>query len=622
MVLEIHTVFNYIDAVIFLSTLGLVLGVGFYVGRKENSGEDYFLGGRSLPWWGVAGSLFGTNVSANHIVGMLGIGYSVGFAQSNYMWGAIPALLLLSYIFLPLYRRKKIFTLSQFLGNRYGESSKLLYSGILLVFIAIQLAAGLYIGSRSLLPFWKDLGWENLGYIEGVLLLGIFSTAYTWFGGLKAVVYTDVIQSVLILLAGVLLAYLTIWHPAVGGWEGLWAKEALVSASEKRMDLFLPSDHSSLPWTGALTGLFFLHIFYWGTSQFIVQRTLGAKSLREARVGILGDGFLTLIIPFFTVLTGVAAYHLWNQTNLVSEVDPDEAFSRLVSLVVPSGYGFGGLILAGLLGAIFSSVDSMLNSASTLFTVDFYTKAKQTLLGRKFLGERLEDEEVVRVGRMFLLFFSALTIFLALYTYTPNSKGNFFLEISGQSAHFTLGLLSVFLVGVFWRRSNARAAWVTILICPILSISLPYFYSVLSSGIPEIHITFGEKLNFLHRVFIVCIFGIFSQIFLSLIFSKNENENKAKPGFSVKIPTKTIYLAVVFLFGFGLLVYSRIGLGIDPKTCAWTSFAFSGLFFLGVSLHKAKRFPQKYRVRGFFRNDIWAAGLLISATLWLYFIFS
>ncbi|MGJ4788979.1 sodium:solute symporter family transporter [Leptospira koniambonensis] len=480
----------------------------------------------------------------------------------------------------------------------------------------------MYIGSRSLLPFWKDLGWENLGYIEGVLLLGIFSTAYTWFGGLKAVVYTDVIQSVLILLAGVLVAYLTIWHPAVGGWEGLWAKEALVSASEKRMDLFLPSDHSSLPWTGALTGLFFLHIFYWGTSQFIVQRTLGAKSLREARVGILGDGFLTLLIPFFTVLTGVAAYHLWNQTNLVSEVDPDEAFSRLVSLVVPSGYGFGGLILAGLLGAIFSSVDSMLNSASTLFTVDFYTKAKQTLLGRKFLGERLEDEEVVRVGRMFLLFFSALTIFLALYTYTPNSKGNFFLEISGQSAHFTLGLLSVFLVGVFWKKSNARAAWVTILICPILSISLPYLYSIFSSGIPEIQSTFGEKLNFLHRVFIVCIFGIFSQILLSLIFSKYKNEHRTKPGFSVRIPAKTIYLAVVFLFGFGLLVYSRIGLGIDPKTCAWTSFAFSGLFFLGVSLHKAKRFPKKHRVRGFFRNDIWAAGLLISATLWLYFIFS
>ncbi|TGK04923.1 transporter [Leptospira semungkisensis] len=619
-VLGILTVFNLIDAVFFLSTLAIVLGVGFYAGRKEESGEDYFLGGRSLPWWGVAGSLFGTNVSANHLVGMLGIGFSVGFAQSHYMWGAIPALLLLSYVFLPLYRRRKIFTLSQFLGDRYGEKSKLLYSGIVLVLISIQLAAGLYIGSRSLLPFWKDLGWNGIGYVEGVLLLGFLSTVYTWFGGLKAVVYTDVIQSVLILFAGLLLAYLTIHHPAVGGWEGLWLKESLVQASDRRMDLFLSSDHSSLPWTGALTGLFFLHIFYWGTNQYVVQRTLGASSLREARAGILGDGFLTLIIPFFTVLTGVAAYHLWNSIEGVEGIDPDEAFSKLVSIVIPGGYGFGGVILAGLLGAIFSSVDSLLNSGSTLFTLDFYPKFRKTPFARRHLGEEITDKETVQVGRWFLLFFSGITILLALLIYTPNSKGNFFLEISGQSAHFTLGLLSVFLVGAFWKKSNGTAAWITILLCPILSILLPKIYSIFIIYFPALEISFGKNLNFLHRVFVVSLFGISIQILLSLFFPQEKRSGER--GLRVSFSKKTVWLGIFFLFGIVGIISLRATELLGPSGSAWTSAIFSFFFFLGISIAKAKKFPPAFRTRAFFRNDIWIAGLLISATLWLYFIFS
>lgn len=615
----ILSVFNHIDAGFFLLTLAIVLGVGLYVGRKEKSGEDYFLGGRSLPWWGVAGSLFGTNVSANHIVGMLGIGYSVGFAQSHYMWGAIPALLLLCYVLLPLYRRKKIFTLSQFLGMRYGESSRILYSGIVLILIAIQLAAGLYIGSRSLLPFAADLGWDRIGYTEGVLLLAAFSTVYTWFGGLKAVVYTDVIQSVLILIAGLLLAYLTLNHPAVGGWEGLWNKESALGIPDQRMPLFLPSDHSALPWTGALTGLFFLHAFYWGTNQYVVQRTLGAKTLREARAGVLADGFLTLLIPFFTVLTGVAAYHLWRSFPNFGSVDPDEAFSRLVSVVVPSGYGFGGIILAGLLGAILSSVDSMLNSASTLFTVDFYPKFRNSKFAKDRWGEDIRDEEAVRVGRWFLLLFSLLTVLLALLTYTPNSKGNFFLEISGQSAHFTLGLLSVFLIGVFWKKSHSTAAWITIVICPILSISLPGIYSAAISQFPELKIVFGVKLNFLHRVFVVSLFGLLSQILLSLWFSRVRS---LQSEIGIRIGKKTVFLALVYALGVGIFVSIGSLRILSWDLCGYFAAGFSLLFFLGLNLSKVPGSKKKLKIRNFLKSDLWAAGLLSSATLLLYFLFS
>ncbi|MGJ4754019.1 SLC5 family protein [Leptospira kmetyi] len=614
--------FTLIDALFFLITILLVLGIGIYAGRKEETGEDYFLGGRSLPWWGVAGSLFGTNVSANHIVGMLGIGYSVGFAQSHYMFGAIPALLLLGYVLLPIYRRKRIFTLSQFLEYRYGPNSRLLYSGIVLVLISIQLAAGLYIGSRSLLPFFRDLGW-SIGYVEGVLLLAIVSTVYTWFGGLKAVVYTDVIQSVFILLAGLILAYLTLNHPVVGGWEGLLQKEAILSPTDRRMTFFLPSDHTSLPWTGALGGLFLLHAFYWGTNQYVVQRTLGASSLRSARAGILGDGFLTLTIPFFTVLTGVAAYHLFRNLGESNPIDPDEAFSKLVAFVIPSGYGFGGIVLAGLLGAIFSSVDSMLNSASTLFTIDYYSKFRKTEYAKRFFStSEMQEAESVSVGRAFLLFFSAFTVFLALVAYDPSSKGNFFLELSAQSSHLTPGLLVVFLTGILWKKANSLSATWTILICPFVSWALPYGYEFWIGIHPQTISIFGAKLNFLHRVFLVFLFGLIFHIMLSRRFFSEGEWNRKTLNVRVRVFWKTkirIAIGILWILFCAALSYYDV---TDNVTGA--AFCGGGTFlsFLTVSIAKTLRFPASKRIKAFFKTDEWAFGLLLGITIGLYFYFS
>lgn len=614
--------FTLIDALFFLITILLVLGIGIYAGRKEETGEDYFLGGRSLPWWGVAGSLFGTNVSANHIVGMLGIGYSVGFAQSHYMFGAIPALLLLGYVLLPIYRRKRIFTLSQFLEYRYGPNSRLLYSGIVLVLISIQLAAGLYIGSRSLLPFFRDLGWP-IGYVEGVLLLAIVSTVYTWFGGLKAVVYTDVIQSVFILLAGLILAYLTLNHPVVGGWEGLLQKEAILSPTDRRMTFFLPSDHTSLPWTGALGGLFLLHAFYWGTNQYVVQRTLGASSLRSARAGILGDGFLTLTIPFFTVLTGVAAYHLFRNLGESNPIDPDEAFSKLVAFVIPSGYGFGGIVLAGLLGAIFSSVDSMLNSASTLFTIDYYSKFRKTEYAKRFFStSEMQEAESVSVGRAFLLLFSAFTVFLALVAYDPSSKGNFFLELSAQSSHLTPGLLVVFLTGILWKKANSLSATWTILICPFVSWALPYGYEFWIGIHPQTISIFGAKLNFLHRVFLIFLFGLIFHITLSRRFFSEGEWNRKTLNVRVRIFWKTklrIAIGILWILLCAALSYYDV---TDNVTGA--AFCGGGTFlsFLTVSIAKTLRFPASKRIKAFFKTDEWAFGLLLGITIGLYFYFS
>ncbi|MDV6237257.1 sodium/solute symporter [Leptospira ellisii] len=613
--------FTLIDGLFFLITILIVLGIGIYAGRKEDTSEDYFLGGRSLPWWGVAGSLFGTNVSANHIVGMLGIGYSVGFAQSHFMFGAIPALLLLSYVLLPAYRRKRIFTLSQYLESRYGESVRFLYSGIVMVLIAIQLAAGLYIGSRSLLPFLRDLGW-NIGYGEGVILLALISTVYTWFGGLKAVVYTDVIQSVFILAAGLLLAYLTLNHPDVGGWEGLLQRESSLSEAERRMTFFLPSDHGSLPWTGALSGLFILHAFYWGTNQYVVQRTLGASSLRQARAGILGDGFLTLIIPFFTVLTGVAAYHLFSVSGKISVVDPDEAFSKLIAHVVPSGYGFGGIILAGLLGAIFSSVDSLLNSASTLFTIDYYAPWRRSgSASRFFSSKEMGEAESVRVGRAFLLLFSAFTVLLALFAYDPFSKGNFFLELSAQSSHLTPGILVVFLTGIFWKKADRTSAAVTILLCPLISVFSPHVYEYWSGFSPGLISMFGTRFNYLHRVFAVSLICLTFHVVLSSLLGLKEkkttvvetNERRFLLTYA-GISAGFVWIVICFLIRF----YGRTSGDRAGIICGVGIFLLFGVY----ALRDTFRLPRSKRWKGFLKNHDWIAGILSGLTVFSYFYFS
>ena len=244
---------------------------------------------------------------------MLGAGYSIGFAQSHFELGAIAGLMVLCFGFLPVYRKLKVFTLSEYLGRRYDDRSRIVYAFIMLIIMAIiQMAPALYIGSRSLCVLLgegfvevaendqgKPESQVNMGYyILFVVAMAVISASYTIMGGLKAVVWTDVVQSVLLLIAGVLVGILA--FNQLGGWNEMVRLQA---ASEKgpQMTLYLPVNHPTLPWTGMLTGLMCMHCFYWGTNQFIVQRALGAVSDREARLGIIAAGFLKLLIPFFSI---------------------------------------------------------------------------------------------------------------------------------------------------------------------------------------------------------------------------------------------------------------------------------------------------------------------------------
>ena len=494
-------IFTTLDFVLFFAALFGVMVVGLIAGRKEDTSEDYFLAGRKIPWWGVAGSIYGSNVSANHMVGMMGVGFTIGFAQSHFELGAILGLMVLCYGFLPVYRKLNVFTLSEYLEKRYDHRSRLAYSIIMTIIMAVvQLVPGLYIGSRTICTLLGDQYVEEVEvdgrdgltmsalksgdldaaastpvkktlvkwnyYAIFAIALAAISAGYTILGGLKAVVWTDFIQSMLLLAAGLLIAVLTFQKlvpdsgglsGVVDGWNEMMAQDKAADEdpdANGRMHLYLPMKHPVLPWTGVFTGLMCMHCFYWGTNQFIVQRALGARSDSEARLGIVAAGFLKLLIPFFAIGTGVAAYYYFQSAMPDRKIASDAAFSELVPLVIPVGYGLIGLISAGLIGAILSSIDSMMNSAATLFTIDVY---------RRYYKPDATDHDLIRVGRYAIVVFVTVATLMALFVLDPNSESNFFIDIANYQNYLTPGLLIAFFFGMFWKRGTGVAAFITII---------------------------------------------------------------------------------------------------------------------------------------------------------------
>ena len=491
-----------LDISIFVASILAVLAVGLWAGRREDTSEDFYLAGKTVPWWGVAGSIFGTNVSADHLIGMLGIGYSIGFAQAHFEYGAIAGLLMLAFIFLPLYRRMGLYTLSEYLARRYDDRSSVLYSAFnILTMVAVRMALGFYIGARALSFLLEGTPLE-LGYGEGILIFALVTAIYTVVGGLKAVIWTDVMQSVLLLLAAVFVAALVFVQPEIGGLGGLLAKDAALPEAEQKFHLYLPTDHPQLPWTGVFSGLLIIHIFYWSTNQFIAQRALAARSEFDAQMGIVAAGFLKLLIPFVSIATGVAAGFLFESRVASGELSglplPDDAFPLLVQLVVPAGYGLVGIITAGLIGAILSSIDSMMNSGATLFTFDFY---------RRFIHPEASEARLVLVGRVAIVVFVVTAASIAGAIYTEDAADNFFLKVPAQIGHVVPGMAVAFLMGVWWRRASASGAFWAMLVSPLFSLAIEWAYGAWVADGSALSGVLGPQLNFLHRTALTAVFA-------------------------------------------------------------------------------------------------------------------
>ena len=602
-------VFQTLDIVFFFTALIGVMVIGLIAGRKEETSEDYFLAGRTIPWWGVAGSIYGSNVSANHMVGMMGVGFSIGFFQSHFELGAILGLMVLCYFFLPVYRRLGVYTLSEYLGKRYDDRSRVSYAIIMVIIMAVvQMVPGLYIGSRTICVLLGGDAVEEVaqpaatqhaavesadttasntadddapassGKVAGstetaptktkvkfhyyalfVILLAGISAAYTIFGGLKAVVWTDFMQSMLLLVAGIAIAILT--FKELGGWGEMMRLDQAEARNVQRMHVYLPSNNPDLPWTGVLTGLFAMHCFYWGTNQFIVQRALGARSDSDANLGIIAAGFLKLLIPFFAIAPGVAAFYLFRDKMPDRTISPDAVFPELVMYVIPAGYGLVGIIGAGLIGAILSSIDSMMNSAATIVTMDIY---------QKYINPNATDKQLIRAGRISIIGFVLLATLLALFIMDPNSDKNFFLQIVNYQNYLTPGILVAFFMGMFWKRGTATGAFCAIIAGVVLSwaavevydsqYGMPRpFYDVLAgqTTVEEINInklpdlytkmshdelrpvieglsskftsvsrTFGPSLNFFHRVVFVIPLSALLHIIVSMMTRPDEEKSR------------------------------------------------------------------------------------------------
>ena len=591
------------DLIIFFGSLLAVMGMGLWAGRKEDSSEDYFLAGKSTRWWGVAGSIFGSNVSANHIVGMMGVGFAVGFAQSHFEITAIAGLLMLCYFFLPVYRKLNVYTLSDYLSRRYDDRSRISYALIMvIIMVVIQMVPGFYIGSRSInillqgdtgrkavaeAIFSEDgefsevkvlHGGEKYGsapevlvnnekadfleatvvdgkvetvvifsppdslsaplnisfaggnlenseispgdvdpfnYKLGILIMALVTGTYVILGGLKAVIITDVIQSVLLLLAGLLVAFITFSQPEIGGWANLMARD-LGAEGVERFHLYNASNHPALPWTGVLSGLMILHFYYWGTNQFIVQRALSAVSDKEAKMGIIAAGFFKLLIPFFSIGTGIAAFYLFKDRNL--EVAQDAVFIKLLTeLIAPIGFGLVGLIAAGMIGAILSSLDSMMNSAATIMTFDLY---------KKYINPEANDRKLISIGRVWIITFIVLAGFITIYTMDPNSKDSFFLHVAKHQGNLIAGVVVAFFLGMCWKRATAAGGVAAIIAGVIFSYSIPVLYGNMAEGNQTLIDLFGEKLNFMHGAFFSAILSAIIHILVSLNTQPDQEKGK------------------------------------------------------------------------------------------------
>jgi len=555
-----------LDLAVCVGGILLVMAVGMIASRKEDDTKDFFLAGRMIPWWAIAGSVFATNISSNHVVGFVGTGYREGFAQANFEFGAVAGLMVLGYFLMPLYRKMGVFTLSEFLGRRYDERARVLYWVVgLIMMVAIQIVATLYVGARTLTtlvigtPFgdWLTRLGESIMpgtqdevfiYYVGIAACASITGIYTVFGGLKAVIWTDTIQAVLLLVASAFIAILAIYHPAVGGLGNL------IELEDKRFHVFFNWDHETLPWTGVLTGLMVLHFYYWGTNQFIVQRTLGARSDWDGRMGLIAAGFFKLIIPFTTVVAGMAAVHLLKAEYVTGNYDllnklcePDgtlkndnDTFTALATTLLPAGYGLMGIVLTGLIGAILSSLDSMMNSSSTLFTFDIY---------KRYMHKDAGERELLLVGRIAIVVVILIGGGMAALF---QSKGNFFITVADNQSYIVGGVLVAFMVGIFWPAATGTGAvWcigIYFLVAVVAQVlfngvsSLPMANAVwpvlsetkaippppegLSTGLWAG--VFEHKLNFMHRTAFAAIGGLIAIVLVSRITKRERDPEKEK----------------------------------------------------------------------------------------------
>ncbi|MFT6530465.1 MAG: SSS family solute:Na+ symporter [Psychrosphaera sp.] len=448
---------NTIDLAIFVIYVLSLIAVAYFVSREkvghDKNTDDYFLASNSLPWWAIGASLIAANISAEQIIGMSGSGYVLGLAIASYEWMAAITLIIVGKYFLPIFMKRKIYTMPQFLQERFDSRVKTTMAIFwLAVYVFVNLTAVLWLGALAINTI------TGLDLTTCMILLAVLSLAYSLYGGLKAVAFTDIIQVVLLIAGGLFLSYMSL--SLIGEGRGIFAGfERLTAELPEKFDMILSADsphYVNLPGLSVLVGgMWVMNLSYWGFNQYIIQRTLAAKDLAEAQKGIAFAAFLKLLMPVIVVLPGIAAVLLLPELS-----KPDQAYPELMNLM-PTG--LKGLIFAALVAAILSSLASMTNSVATIFTMDLYKPIKSDK----------SQSHYVLIGRIV----SVVALIIALLTAKP-LLGDFdqaFQYIQEFTGFFTPGIVVLFLLGMFWKKTTANAALSATIGSAVFSVALKIF---------------------------------------------------------------------------------------------------------------------------------------------------
>lgn len=522
------------DYTIIIVYLVGIVWYGIRKGKQESS-EDYFLAGRNMAWPIVGISLFAANIGSNTLIGLTSDAFNTNVAVYNYEWMAAVVLVIFAIFFLPFYLKSKVYTMPEFLERRYDTRSRYLFSGITIIGnVIIDTASGLYAGNLILKIIFPDVpSWIIIS------LLAFAAAAYTIPGGLSSVVHTEVIQAVLLIFGSVLVTYFAFdevggWRAMIDGLNQMNATGELSKSSDEVLSLIRPNSDEAMPWLGLVFGVPLLGFYFWANNQFMVQRVLSAKDLNHGRWGAIFAGLLKLPVLFIMVIPGVLAILLFSDTDisfLNYSVPTDDGFATcntlkecpnmtypvLIYSLLPTG--ILGLVIAGLLAAMSSSISATLNSASTLITMDFTQK----------LRPGMTSKQLVRAGQIATVVLVILAAAWAPMIETFRSLWTYLQQIL---AFISPPIVAAFVVGLFYKRANANGGfWSLVLSYVIVIVWIIYAFSNYGGISTE-----DTGVHFLYTVPILFVIAILLNVVISQ-FSPAPSEEKIEG----MIWTKKIY---------------------------------------------------------------------------------
>lgn len=506
--------FHVVDFVILGIYALLLVGVGLWVSRTKKgetkTAEDYFLASKALPWWAIGSSLIAANISAEQFIGMSGSGFAGGLAVASYEFMAALTLIIVGKFFLPIFIKQGIYTIPEFVERRFSTNLKTILAIFwIALFLFVNLTSVLFLGGKAIDTI-IGVG-DGSMVMPAIIALALFAAAYSLYGGLSAVAWTDIIQVVLLVVGGVITTVIALQYvtPEGGIMNGI---SHVADVAGDKFDMILSRDnkeYNNLPGIYVLIGgLWVANLYYWGFNQYIIQRTLAAKSLREAQRGIAFAAFLKMLIPFIVAVPGIVAWVMYSENMYdaksafeiagSSSLNNDNAYPWLISTFIP--VGLKGLVLAALTAAIVSSLASMLNSTSTIFTMDIY---------KPYFNQGASQKQLVTVGR----FTAAIALVIAVLL-APLLGGidQMFQYIQEYTGLVSPGILAVFLMGLFWKKAtNKGAIWGV-----LCSIPIALLFKLLPLEMP-----------FMDQMFYTCIITIAIIFMVSLTTCPTDDDAKA-----------------------------------------------------------------------------------------------